>query len=165
MRNDLHALLLLLALTAVPAGLSAQSEGQDDGTQHKKLTLSGSIQSDNLIPTGKQDDNSNEDFRSNTYVDLNANSQYVDAGLRFEYLEHPLPGFENDFKGWGVPYFYVKGKLKNVEPHAGYVLRAVRLGLHPPHLRGTILGHRQLAVGRSSGRETVQGRPDQGAQR
>ena len=115
MRNDLHALLLLLALTAVPAGLSAQSEGQDDGTQHKKLTLSGSIQSDNLIPTGKQDDNSNEDFRSNTYVDLNANSQYVDAGLRFEYLEHPLPGFENDFKGWGVPYFYVKGKLKNVE--------------------------------------------------
>ena len=115
MRNDLHALLLLLALTAVPAGLSAQSEGQDDGTQHKKLTLSGSIQSDNLIPTGKQDDNSNEDFRSNTYVDLNANSQYVDAGLRFEYLEHPLPGFENDFKGWGIPYFYVKGKLKNIE--------------------------------------------------
>lgn len=26
-----------------------------------------------------------------------------------------MPGFENDFKGWGVPYFYVKGKLKNVE--------------------------------------------------
>lgn len=61
------------------------------------------MQSDNLIPTGQQDDKSNEDFRSNTYVDLNANSKYVDAGLRFEYLDHPLPGFENDFKDGACP--------------------------------------------------------------
>ena len=29
-------------------------------------------------------------------------------GGRFEFLEHPLPGFENDFKGWGVPHIYAK---------------------------------------------------------
>ena len=118
MRKDLPALILLTML-ATPAGMWAQSEAQDgyaeDGSQRKGITLSGSVQSDNLIPTGKQDDKSNEDFRSNTYIDLNANSKYVDAGLRFEYLDHPLPGFENDFKGWGVPYFYIKGKLKNAE--------------------------------------------------
>lgn len=54
-------------------------------------------------------------MRNNTYVEVQAMSQYVDAGVRLEYLEHPLPGFEKDFKGWGVPNFWVKGKLKNAE--------------------------------------------------
>ena len=42
-------------------------------------------------------------------------SKHVDAGARLEYLEHPLPGFENDFKGWGIPNLWVKGKLGNNE--------------------------------------------------
>lgn len=108
-----HTNIFLLALLMVSLTASAQDDGE--GQSSRKITLSGSVQSDNLIPTGKQDDGSNEDFRSNTYIDLNAGSKYVDAGLRFEYLDHPLPGFENDFKGWGVPYYYIKGKLKNVE--------------------------------------------------
>lgn len=87
---------------------------QNDSTNNK-VTLSGSIQSDMLVPTGKQADGSHEDFRTNTYVDLALQSKYVDAGARFEYLEHPLPGFEKDFKGWGVPFFYVKGKLNKAE--------------------------------------------------
>ncbi|RRC98763.1 hypothetical protein EII32_08710 [Prevotella sp. OH937_COT-195] len=97
---------------------SAWAQTDDDG---KKVTLSGSVQSDILIPTtSRQDDKSNEDFRTNTYVDANVMNKYVDAGLRFSYLEHPLPGFEKDFKGWGVPFFYVKGKLKNVELTLGH---------------------------------------------
>ena len=28
---------------------------------------------------------------------------------------HPLPGYEHDFKGWGVPYAYLKGRYKNAE--------------------------------------------------
>lgn len=87
---------------------------QNDSTNNR-VTLSGSIQSDMLVPTGKQADGSHEDFRTNTYVDLALQSKYVDAGARFEYLEHPLPGFEKDFKGWGVPFFYVKGKLNKAE--------------------------------------------------
>ena len=78
-----------------------------------QVTLSGSIQSDILIP---QDDEKigakkTEDVVTNTYADLLLQHKYVEAGARLEYLEHPLPGFENDFKGWGVPNFYVKGKL------------------------------------------------------
>lgn len=46
--------------------------------------------------------------KANTYADVNLTSRHLDAGLRLEYNEHPLPGFENDFKGWGVPYFYAK---------------------------------------------------------
>lgn len=93
-----------------PLLLAAQD---DDG---RKVTLSGSVQSDWLIP--QQDDKIGtgeykDDILTNTYVDLNLMNKYVDAGVRLEYTEHPLPGFENDFEGWGVPHFYVKGKLKD----------------------------------------------------
>jgi hypothetical protein len=87
-----------------------------------KVRIAGSVQSDVLIP---QTDNTikagknNGDFETNTYIDLNLFQKYVDAGIRYEYLEHPLPGFENDFKGNGVPYVFVKGKLKRVELTAG----------------------------------------------
>lgn len=85
--------------------------------EQKGITLSGSIQSDMLIP---QDDEKigakkTEDFLTNTYADLLLQSKHVDAGARIEYLEHPLPGFENDFKGWGVPNLWVKGRLGNNE--------------------------------------------------
>lgn len=87
-----------------------------------QVTLSGSIQSDILIP---QDDDKigtehySEWGLTNTYLDLKLGSKYVDAGARFEYLEHPLPGYENDIKGWGVPHLYVKGHYKNVELTVG----------------------------------------------
>ena len=75
-------------------------------------TFSGSIQSDMLVPQSDEaiGAEKTEDFQTNTYVDLKFQHKYVEAGTRLEYLEHPLPGFENDFKGWGVPYLYVKGK-------------------------------------------------------
>lgn len=85
--------------------------------EQKGVVLSGSIQSDILIP--QEDDQigavKTEDFLTNTYADLLLQSKYVDAGARLEYLEHPLPGFESDFEGWGVPNFWVRGKLGNNE--------------------------------------------------
>jgi len=86
--------------------------------QDNKIQLSGSIQSDVLLP--EEDEKiGTEDYSewglTNTFVELNATSKYVDAGARLEYLEHPLPGFEKDYAWWGVPYFYVKGKYKNAE--------------------------------------------------
>ena len=83
-----------------------------------QVTLSGSIQSDILFP---QDDEKietehyDDKVLTNTYVDLKLGSKYVDAGGRFEFLKYPLPGYETDLKGWGVPHFYVKGHYKNVE--------------------------------------------------
>lgn len=88
----------------------------------KNFSLSGSIQSDVLIPqedesigTGTYDDWG----LTNTYAELHLLNQYVRAGARLEFTEFPLPGFENDFKGWGVPYFYVTGKYKGIELTAG----------------------------------------------
>ena len=106
--NLIRLVLPVLLLTAFPA--------------FSQVTLSGSIQSDILFP---QDDDkigtehSDDKVLTNTYVDLKLGSKYVEAGTRFEFLEHPLPGYEPDFKGWGFPHFYVKGHYKNVELTAG----------------------------------------------
>lgn len=107
-----YAAVAALALTtALP--VSAQEE---DG---KKFTLHGSVQSDVL--TFPQEDNKigtgtyKDDFMTNTYAELHLLNKYFQAGARLEYLDHPLPGFEKDFKGWGLPYFYVKGNYKWAE--------------------------------------------------
>lgn len=86
-----------------------------------QVTLHGSIQSDVLVPQNDSVIGAEKtgDVLTNTYVDLQLQSQYVDAGLRVEYLEHPLPGFERDFEGWGVPHFWVKGRLGCAELTAG----------------------------------------------
>ncbi|MDE6120551.1 MAG: hypothetical protein K2F63_02030, partial [Muribaculaceae bacterium] len=41
------------------------------------------------------------------------------AGVRVEFMKWPLPGYENDFAGWGVPNIYAKGKWKGLELTAG----------------------------------------------
>lgn len=107
-------IIIFILVTAI------QAQAQTD----KNIVVTGSIQSDNLIP---QDDeaigteSTDDAVLSNTYIEVALQSKYVDAGARFEYLEHPLPGYEKDFKGWGVPYFYVKGRpIKNMEITAGH---------------------------------------------
>lgn len=76
------------------------------------------MQSDILIPeedarigTGKQKDR----VLTNTYAEVNMISRHIDAGIRMEYLEHPLPGFENDFKGWGLGNIYARLHTKDLE--------------------------------------------------
>ena len=98
-----------------------QAVAQEDG-QGSKVQVTGSIQSDILIPQadakiGAED--YSEFALTNTFGEVNLSSKYIDAGARVEYLDHPLPGFEPDYKGWGLPYIYVKGKFKNVELTAG----------------------------------------------
>ena len=102
-----HTLLFLFTL--LPLSIGAQ------------VTLSGSVQSDMLVPQAdeKIGAEKTEDFQTNTYVDMMLQHQNFEAGVRIEYLQHPLPGFENDFKGWGVPHYYVKGKLDWAELTVG----------------------------------------------
>ena len=106
----MRQVLLYIAAFCCPLAVAAQ----EDNAQQQGVTFSGSIQSDMLIPQNdeKIGAKKTEDFQTNTYVDLQLQSRYVDAGARLEYLEHPMPGFESDFKGWGVPNFWVKGRIE-----------------------------------------------------
>ena len=106
-------------LIAAPLALGCASEAT---AQSKGVAVHGSIQADVLFPqedeaieTGSYD----KKILFNTYADLNLASQYIDAGLRMEFMKWPLPGYEPDFAGWGVPNIYVKGKFKGIELTAG----------------------------------------------
>lgn len=104
----LRSAFLLVSLGCGILGLSAQEN-------EKKVVLHGSVQSDVLLPEDDKEIGTEEHSEwalTNTYVDLNLMSKYVDAGARLEFMEWPLDGFEPEFKGWGVPYIYVKGKFK-----------------------------------------------------
>lgn len=111
---------VLTAILALSAGVSAHAfnVGGDNG-----VAFHGSVQSDILFP--EEDDaigtkyDSNSKLLTNTYADLNMISKYVDAGARLEFMKWPLPGFEPDFKGWGVPHIYAKGRYKGFELTAG----------------------------------------------
>ena len=104
---------ILSTLAAVCCAVSMNAQ--------KDITFSGSIQSDILLPQNDEATGATktDDLLTNTYVDLQLQSNHIDAGARLEYMEHPLPGFENDFKGWGIPHFWVKGKLGCAELTAG----------------------------------------------
>lgn len=110
-------LLTAVAVALMPCAASAFNIGGDNG-----VALHGSVQADVLFPeeddainTGKYDNT----VLFNTYADLNMISRYVDAGARLEFMKWPLPGYEKDFKGWGVPHIYVKGRFKGIELTAG----------------------------------------------
>lgn len=87
-----------------------------------QVRATGSIQTEFLIPqedhkigTGEYE----KDVLNNTYFDFTVNAPYISVGARFQWAKWPLPGFENDFKGWGVPYFWATGKYKWAELTAG----------------------------------------------
>ena len=111
--KNIFVLALLVSATVV--SVSAQDSSDD----WKKITVSGSVMSDVLYQPSTDAaiglDKVENHPLTNTYADVNLMSKYVDAGLRFSFLEYPLPGFEPDFKGWGIPYYYINLHLNKVE--------------------------------------------------
>ncbi len=119
--KQIYTLAMLAALTA-PQTFAQESneEKKDDGN---KVIVNGNIMSDWMLQEVDKKigtTNTSEHLLTNTYIDLNARSKYIDAGLRFSYLEHPLPGYEDDFKGWGVPYYYVNFHVDKAELTLGH---------------------------------------------
>lgn len=117
MLKKTHRLFFALACLPAVVPVVAQEKSDDD-----KITVSGSLQSDILFP---QEDSKigaekySETALTNTFAEVNVTSKHADAGMRFEYLEHPLPGFVKDYAGYGVPYFYVKGHWQKLEVTLG----------------------------------------------
>ena len=113
---------IILTVLACAGLLPFTMTAQDYSEERQRMTLHGSIQSDALLPqedasigTGSYDSWA----LNNTYADLYMMSQYIDAGARLEFAQYPLPGFEPDFQGWGIPHLYIKGKIKGAELTVG----------------------------------------------
>lgn len=107
-----------LAALLVVGALAVNVFAQED----KNVVFHGSVQSDIMAP--QQDDDIKtgavDDWAlTNTYIDLGLRSKWIDAGTRLEFTKHPLPGFEEDFRGNGIPHLFIKGKFKGFDVTLG----------------------------------------------
>lgn len=115
MYNRFVSILIALGLTS---GMSAQGFKR----LFENSSFSGQVQADmQYCLRDSAGDNSEyvNKFLSNIYVDGTYNSRMLNAGVRFEMYENPLPGFEADFKGWGVPHFYLTLNLSKLSITGG----------------------------------------------
>lgn len=118
MRTNKLALPAFAVLLGIAPALRAEE------AKAYKVTTHGSIQANTLFPESDTEINARdykEKLLGNGYGNLGLFSEYVDAGMRFEYLQYPLPGFDTDpdFRGWGIGNIFVSGKYKGVELTAG----------------------------------------------
>ena len=107
---------LLAVMLAIPMVMTAQNEGGSG------VTVTGSIQSDVLFPQEDEDIGTmdyDHKVLTNSYADVHVMSKHVDAGARVEFMRFPLPGFENDFKGWGLANIYAKMHTDKLEVTLG----------------------------------------------
>ena len=107
---------LLAVMLAIPMAMTAQHEGGSG------VTVTGSIQSDVLFPQEDEDIGTmdyDHKVLTNSYADVHVMSKHVDAGARVEFMRFPLPGFENDFKGWGLANIYAKMHTDKLEVTLG----------------------------------------------
>lgn len=116
---------LLITAGSLVAHTGAQAENY-----LKKMHLSGSVQTEWLAAEnddaiGANKDDYRADILGNTYINLNFDSKFVTAGVRFETMENPLPGFDNvadtkPFHGTSLPYFQITASNhKWIEATAG----------------------------------------------
>lgn len=108
--------IVAAGMIAVAAIVPARAAVLEDAAVH------GSVQVDALFPEEDEAINTgtyDHKLLFNSYADVNLVSKYLDAGLRLEFMKWPLPGYEPNFAGWGVPNIYIKGKCRGIEFTAG----------------------------------------------
>ena len=119
-------------------------------TPKEPVVFHGNVRSDWLIPQNDAvigTETTNQKLLSNTAAQFSLTYKQWEAGLRYEYQQQPLPGFEKDFAGHGLPYAYLRGRFGHFDVTlgsyyeqfgSGFILRtyeAPTLGIDS-HLRG-----------------------------
>lgn len=95
--------------------------------QDEKPTISGSVQSDMMVAPqvdkaigAYEESYDNKYILNNTYIDLFLQHSKVEAGIRAEFMQFPMPGFDDKekdmgFKGYGVPNLWAKFKVRKAD--------------------------------------------------
>lgn len=112
---------VILSLSALIMSSWAFAQG-DFSSWLKQVRATGSVQTEFLIPYNFKGDKTGEyekDVLNNTYFDLTVNAPHVSIGARFQWTKWPLPGYDKDFGGWGVPYIWGTVNFKRWQATAG----------------------------------------------
>lgn len=119
-------------------------------TPKEPVVFHGNVRSDWLVPQNDAvigTETTNQKLLSNTAAQFSLAYKQWEAGLRYEYQQQPLPGFEKDFAGHGLPYAYLRRRMGRFDVTlgsyyeqfgSGFILRtyeAPTLGIDS-HLRG-----------------------------
>ena len=119
-------------------------------TAKEPVVFHGNVRSDWLVPQNDAvigTETTHQKLLSNTAAQFSLTYKQWEAGLRYEYQQQPLPGFEKDFTGHGLPYAYLRGRMGRFDVTlgsyyeqfgSGFILRtyeAPTLGIDS-HLRG-----------------------------
>lgn len=119
-------------------------------TPKEPVVFHGNVRSDWLVPQNDAvigTETTHQKLLSNTAAQFSLTYKQWEAGLRYEYQQQPLPGFEKDFTGHGLPYAYLRGRMGRFDVTlgsyyeqfgSGFILRtyeAPTLGIDS-HLRG-----------------------------
>ena len=119
-------------------------------TPKEPVVFHGNVRSDWHVPQNDAvigTETTNQKLLSNTAAQFSLAYKQWEAGLRYEYQQQPLPGFEKDFTGHGLPYAYLRGRFGHFDVTlgsyyeqfgSGFILRtyeAPTLGIDS-HLRG-----------------------------
>jgi hypothetical protein len=96
------------------------------------VRFSGSLQLNGLFPQEDTRINTepyNDIFLNNSYLNVNIDYKNLIVGASFEYLEYPLPGYEQDFAGSGIKDLFLTYKSEKFSITAGNIYDEFGSGL------------------------------------
>ncbi|MDE5660081.1 MAG: hypothetical protein K2I28_04215 [Muribaculaceae bacterium] len=130
MKQTFATALLAVLAAAMPSGASAFDIGSPNNPD-RQVSVNGSIQVDGLVPEANDSRTYKEKVLGGIYANVGLFNKFIDAGLRVEYLDHPMPAFYDSpgFKGWGIGNFYATGKYKGFQLTAGDIYEQFGSGL------------------------------------
>lgn len=112
---------LLSSHTITAQNLDSQNK-KEKSNFFSSFVLSGDIQTNMLLAENDSAIDAvagDKPFKSNSYVRLALKNDYIESGIRAEYMRNPLPGYEANFAGSGIGHIYVRGMYKFFDITAG----------------------------------------------
>jgi hypothetical protein len=113
-------------------GQEQQGNQEAEQEQEEASYIHGDFQSDAqyyIYEPKLQTQKLNEQFGNNTYLNLLYDRGNLSGGLRFEVYQPPLLGYDQRFKGSGIPFRFVNYKWKELSVTLGNFYEQIGSGL------------------------------------
>lgn len=123
----------LCLLVFLPLFSFAQEQNQEEESDSQEASyIHGDFQSDAqyyIYEPKLQSQKLSEKFGNNTYLNLLYDRGNLSGGIRFEVYQPPLLGYDQRFKGSGIPFRFVNYKWKELSVTLGNFYEQIGSGL------------------------------------